>query len=478
MNKFREMSYSRVIAAILLAWLLHAAARGSDSVYFANGFKMGEMTPTSVVVWTRLCGAARPVKVWHERKEPPFRSPVGFDDRMPVGQMDGAVPGAFGQVRVILACDGRRDTIPWEHVSSYMDHTYKKHVTGLKPNTLYQIVLEGRAGPGLPVSSASGRFRTAPDPGEAIPVLFTSTSCQYFWDFDDPGRGFRIYDSMLELDPLFHCQTGDFVYYDKPGPMARSVELARHKWHANNGWPSVIDFYAVTPVYLQKDDHDMMSDDASPGMEPFGELGFGDGKQVWYEQAPLTGKPYRTFRWGRDLQVWVVEGREFRSDNWVPDGPGKSIWGEEQKAWFVNTVSASDATFKILVSPTPVVGPDRARGKNDNHANKAFGQEGGWLRKFLGEHGMYVINGDRHWQYVSRDQATGVMEFSQGPSSDSHAQGWDQEDVRPEHRFLRVRGGFLSVKVDREEGPPRITFTHYDVDGQPVHETALFSGIE
>ena len=41
---------------------------------------------------------------------------------------------------------------------------------------------------------------------------------------------------------------------------------------------------------------------------------------------------YRTFRWGKDLQIWLVEGRDFRSPNNMPDGPDKTIWGAEQKA--------------------------------------------------------------------------------------------------------------------------------------------------
>lgn len=433
---------------------------------------MGEVTDTAVVIWTRLCKQAEPVPVTHQRKEPPFKSPLDFDNNMPVNNMDGAVEGAFGYVQITITSLDTSFSIPWQPVSSYKDYTLKKTFNGLKPNTEYDVLLQGRKDDDSPITEITGRFRTAPAKDDIVPVIFTSTSCQYFWDFDDSLRGFKIYDAMLKLNPLFHCQTGDFVYYDKPGPMAYTVELARHKWHAMNSWPALVDFYKNTPLYLQKDDHDMLSDDASPSIRPFGELSFQDGLSIWYEQAPLIGKPYRTFRWGKDLQVWIVEGREFRTDNWHPDGPDKSIWGEEQKQWFVDTVERSDATFKILLSPTPVVGPDRAQGKNDNHANDAFKFEGTWLREFLAEHNMFVINGDRHWQYVSVDDLTGLMEFSQGPSSDSHAQGWRQDDKRPEHKFLRVQGGFITVHVYREK-EPTITFTHFDVNGNPVHEEKI-----
>lgn len=468
------MLYRFIISVTIVFFLVPLAnTQGSDSVFFTTGFKVGELRDHSVIIWTRLCAQDTPEPVYHERKAAPFRSPLEFNDTIPVEEMDGAVKGTMGQVRVRLSAGSDFIESEWEYVSAYKDFTYKIKMGRLQAHTMYQVLIQGRKKEGSPVSEISGHFRTAPSESEAFPVTFTSSSCQYFWDFDDPLRGFKIYDAMAKLRPDFHCHTGDYVYYDKPGPMAGSVELARHKWHANNSWPSLKEFYAHTPIYQQKDDHDTMFDDASPGKAPFGELSFKDGVAIWYEQVPLEDKPYRTFRWGKDLQIWMVEGREFRSDNWEPDGPDKSIWGEEQKAWFMETINQSDATFKVLLSPTPVVGPDRSQGKNDNHANKAFETEGEWLRAFLGEHQVFVVNGDRHWQYVSKDARTGILEFSQGPSSDSHAQGWKQEDNRPEHQFLNVSGGFLAVEVYRKDDLPHITFTHYDVNGLIVNELTI-----
>lgn len=462
-----------LLSSVLLLFALSGTGQGSDTVYFTNGFKVGEVREHSAVIWTRLCEQEKAVPVRHDRKKPPFRSPLLFNDSIPVEDMDGAVKGVSGQVKIWIAAGSEIIEGNWEYVSAYEDFTIKKQIEGLSSNTLYKIRLQGRKEEGAPISEINGHFRTAPAENELVPATFTSSSCQYFWDYDDPERGFRIYDAMMMLGPDFHCHTGDYVYYDKPGPLARNVELARHKWHANNSWPSLREFYAYTPIYLQKDDHDMLFNDAFPQMNAFGDLSFADGLKLWYEQVPIDGKPYRTFRWGMDLQIWLVEGREFRTANHIPDGPDKSIWGEEQKDWFVETIRNSDATFKVLLSPTPVVGPDRSMGKNDNHANKAYETEGRWLRSFLGEHDVFVINGDRHWQYVSQDSITGVFEFSQGPSSDSHAQGWDPLDRRPEHQFLRVNGGFLVVEVYRKDDIPHITFSHRDINGLIGNEKTL-----
>ncbi|MDN3689844.1 alkaline phosphatase D family protein [Cyclobacterium jeungdonense] len=196
-----------------------------------------------------------------------------------------------------------------------------------------------------------------------------------------------------------------------------------------------------------------------------GEFTLEQGLKVWRENVPLKDKPYRTIRWGKDLQIWLVEGREFRSPRDMEAGGDRTIWGDEQKQWFVDTVDSSDATFKILFSPTPVVGPDREN-KKDNHANQLFAEEGNWLRQYLSEKkGVFVVNGDRHWQYYSVDQETGLREFGAGPVSDAQSGGWSQDDKRPEHQFLRVNGGFLGIKVFRHKEIPKIVFSHYDVDG-------------
>jgi alkaline phosphatase D len=188
----------------------------------------------------------------------------------------------------------------------------------------------------------------------------------------------------------------------------------------------------------------------------------------------MKGRTYRTRRWGKDLQVWFTEGRDFRSPNNMPDGPDKTIWGTKQKQWFVRTVNESDATFKVLISPTPVVGPDRDN-KHDNHSNVDFTHEGNELRQFIASQGnMVVVCGDRHWQYMSIHPESGVREYSCGPASDAHAGGWQQSDYREDyHKYLNVTGGFLSGTVERQDGVPTLTFRWHDADGSVNHEDRL-----
>ena len=158
----------------------------------------------------------------------------------------------------------------------------------------------------------------------------------------------------------------------------------------------------------------------------------------------------------------------------MDDGPGKTIWGVEQMAWFKETVNESDATFRILISPSPIVGPDHAN-KFDNHSNVNFTYEGDIIRSFLAENNMIVVCGDRHWQYSSKDTRTGLFEYSSGPTTDKHATALKNDDQRM-IRYVAARGGFLSVMVERVEGVARAVFRHHDVEGHVVNEEVQTRG--
>ena len=287
--------------------------------------------------------------------------------------------------------------------------------------------------------------------------------------------GHKIYPAMLKNNPDFYVHTGDIEYYDKPDPYALTEELMYFKWDRLFALPFQRDFYTKTTTYFMKDDHDVLSDDSFHGKR-YGTVSFERGLEIFdKEQFPSGNKPYKTIRWGKDLQIWLVEGRNFRSKNSDPDGPEKTIWGKEQKNWLFRTIEESDATFKIIISPTPILGPDR-KNKNDNHSNSGFKHEGDEIREFINKfNNIFICNGDRHWQYVSHWKDTNLWEFGCGAGSDKHAGGWSQNNKLPEHRFLRVKGGYLSGKVYMENGKTKIKFQHCDVDGKIVHEEVFNS---
>jgi len=469
----------------------------NDGPFLTSGIKIGEVTDSEAIVWVRLTRdpqrIGKPALIpaalyldetdqeWHPAnyfkekykedrpdKEVKLIYPKGYD----ITNIEGAVPGAGGEARILFRKNGlgKWSETHWVAVDDKKDYTAQIKLQQLMAGSSYQIKAEVRASKNKTASaSLLGEFKTAPNIKQPENVHFMVTTCHEYNHQDDPqGKGFKIYQHMQSLHPDFMVHTGDVVYYDQ---LAKDLALANWHWQRMFSLSNCVDFYKQVPCYFIKDDHDTWMNDCYPGFKNrfMGKFTFEQGVQVFKNQVPSSEKPYRTFRWGKQLQIWLPEGREFRDSNDIPDNPEKTIWGKEQMQWFKESFSASDATYKILVSPTPILGPDRPK-KKDNHANAGFAHEGAVIKKFLsGKKNVFIVCGDRHWQYVSKDKGTGLMEFSCGPASDEHAEGWIKGDIRPEHHYLNIVGGFLGIEIKAERNSSKIIFTHYSVDGEKLY---------
>ncbi len=464
-----------------------------DGPYLATGIKIGEVDADSAIVWVRLTkrnkrigeDAPKP-EIWYKNKksgkyeppkgrERPDRKPkVFFAEGTSIESIEGATPGADGRARLRYREAGESDwhEVDWESVDPARDYTHQFKLRNLAAGAVYELEVE--AGPldkAAVTARVTGTFKTAPARESEAAVNFIVTTGTSYGD-KETADGYRFYASALKLDPEFFVHTGDILYYDR---LAKTKALAHWHWDRMYSLPNHVDFHRQVASYFIKDDHDTWMNDCYPGQETkyMGEFTYEQGTEIFLYEVPMGKKTYRTVRWGKDLQVWMVEGRDYRSSNRMDDGPDKTIWGKEQMEWFMSTVRNSDATFRVLISPTPIVGPDRD-GKKDNHSNRNFAYEGTRVREFIqSQKNMVVVCGDRHWQYVSRDDETGVLEFSCGPGSNGHAGGWGKEDVRPEHLYLNVCGGFLEGEVRHKDGEPTLTFRHYTPKGDLLNEHVL-----
>ncbi|MCF6333885.1 MAG: alkaline phosphatase D family protein [Draconibacterium sp.] len=459
----------------------------TEGPYFGNGFHNGWADQTSIVLWTRLTknpeGNAEGTKFMEisAKEERALDKEANAEKilaaQIPEGltldDMIGACPGASGEVKLsyyrLNNMDSKTETA-WIAVDNNKNFTNQWKLENLTPDTKYAVEIEARMDAKSKVSDKiEGTFRTPPAKESKDDIEFCIVTCHDYIR-KDTTDGHKIYTAMLNLLPDFYVHTGDVEYYDKPNPWAMTEDLMRFKWDRLFALPLQRKFWTQVTSYFMNDDHDVLCNDAWPGMT-YGTVSWDRGLEIFQkEQFPSYNKFYKTVRWGKDLQIWITEGRKYRSSNEMPDGPGKSIFGEEQKKWLFETLKESDATFKVIINGNPILGPDR-KNKNDNYANEGFQTEGDELRKLLNQFdNVYLCNGDRHWQYVTHFEGTNLWEFCTGAGSDVHAGGWPQSDVRPEHRFLRVKGGFLRGNVSHESGSPTLTFQHYDVDGNIVHE--------
>jgi alkaline phosphatase/alkaline phosphatase D len=326
----------------------------------------------------------------------------------------------------------------------------------------------------------------------------------------DRTLGYPALKAILDAKPDFFVGTGDNVYYDSGPKHAQKPEDMRRFWHEQFVQPRMVDLMGQVTSYWEKDDHDTRYNDSdnTGALEPLPAL----GKAIFEEQMPVLDPaaertpPYRTYRVSKDLQIWMTEGREYRSPNMAPD-VDKTMWGAEQMAWLKRTLLESDATFKILISPTPMVGPDdinraefggttqgaRGRGqvarqtlpdavqgqdelKRDNMTNPGgFKKERdeffAWLRqnRVLGNN-FYIICGDRHWQYYSI-HPTGVEEFSTGAIVNENARlgrapgdplGNDPKAlIKQPYTSKEPKGGFLKFTLQPGD-KPKATIAWYD----------------
>lgn len=466
-----------LFAALALGF---AGSLPGAEVHHAQGEMAGEPTATTVLLQSRLTAIAGPAL-----------------------DADDDVPGATG-----VACfewsesadftDAKRT--PWLTAAPESDFIVRVKLDGLEPGTLYHYRLVFGTEEAGAKAGPARTFKTLPDPAESAPLSFIMGSCQNYAFFmngangkgsgaseEDQGLGFPAYAAMLAQKPDFFIGTGDIVYYDHPAKTAaKTLPELRKKWHEQFRFPRLVDFFAVTPAYWSKDDHDFRYNDADlgGGKQPDAPTGI----EIFREQMPVhpagdrTSPTYRTHRIHRHLQLWFVEGRDYRSPNAMPDGPDKTLWGLEQREWLQRTLKESDATWKIIITPTPMVGPDRDS-KQDNHTNtRGFRQEAESFFAWLKENrvgNVMSFCGDRHWQYHSV-HPSGFEEFSCGALNDENAirgeKPGGKNTTDPEglidQRFLypEPTGGFLQVTVDGKTGGLRIAFV--DDEGKVLYETS------
>jgi alkaline phosphatase D len=466
--------------ATLIAFTAAAAftAARAAEVHHAQGELAGEVTASSVLLQSRLTA-------------------------LPGPDLDasGDIPGAAGVAAFEWSSAADFSAVrrtPWLEAKPEHDFIVRTRLEGLAPATTYHYRLVFGADEASARPGPARRFRTLPAADSTAPLSFTMGSCQNYAFFmqgkdgrggapaEDRRLGYPAYAAMLALEPDFFIGTGDIVYYDHPvATAAKTLEELRRKWHEQFRLPRLVEFLGRTAASWSKDDHDFRFDDADAAGSRLPTAA--TGIDVFREQMPLldssdrSSPTYRTHRVHRHLQLWFTEGRDHRSPNAAPDGPEKSLWGPEQRAWLERTLLESDATWRVIISPTPMIGPDRAN-KRDSHANLGgFRHEAesffAWA-KAAGIDNLFVFCGDRHWQYHSI-HPSGVEEFGCGALNDENAipgirpggkNSTDPEGlIRQPFLYPEPTGGFLHVRVDEEAGQPRLRIDFTDDDGKVLH---------
>jgi alkaline phosphatase D len=142
-----------------------ALANEAGGPHQATGTRVGEVTQSSAIVWTRLTK--------HPQRNNDGVVFAGRVDRknpqrvtVPVDQIEGACPGMPGRVRVRFGLQSDLSdatTTPWIDVDDASDFIHQFHLNRLRPDSTYHYVIEAAAsGTELVRSEFRGRFSTAP----------------------------------------------------------------------------------------------------------------------------------------------------------------------------------------------------------------------------------------------------------------------------------------------------------------------------
>lgn len=244
--------------------------------------------------------------------------------------------------------------------SEARDLTGRASIGALAPGTRYQYRV--RAGG----STVTGRFVTAPPADRTLPLRLA-------WSADLGARGFCrhtdtgyvVFDAMAARRPDRFLFLGDTIYADHrcrgnavaPGGdfVARTLSGFHAKHRYNREDPALQRFLRDTAVWVTWDDHEVRSNFAGPA-----ESLMPVGRQAFLDYWPIDAPPgdatrlYRRFRHGTLAEIFILDTRQYRTENCHRDGPDKTMLGHRQRQWLIEGLAASRAVWKLVASSVPL----------------------------------------------------------------------------------------------------------------------------
>ncbi len=439
----------------------------------------------------------------------PTPSTPGAATPLPVAYMvgettsDGAVlwvrcEGGHHAVAAIAPFAEEEVRIP---IDAERDFTGRLELSGLTPDTRYRYTLWCRGETSH--KPVTGSFRTAPEPRASTPARFA-------WGGDvggqnvcrDATRGYLPFYSIFEQHPQFFVALGDMIYADDPckatgrygnaqvaGPSAPAadVDAFRAHWRYGRADTFLQRAFGGMSVYAIWDDHEI-ANDAGPQLATLPAA-----RQAFYDYHPFPGfdataRPlYRNLRWGRHLELFILDARSYRAANGADDRSDKSLLGAPQKEWLLRSLQASDATWKVIVSSVPIGIPTGGPQKPSDSWADGDG-DGGFEHElteiFTALHAanarnVVFLTTDVHFATALRyrpltsDDTFVVHEFVSGPLQ----AGVFPRDIldptfRPERLFLHQPGDAAAI-ASYDEALTWFNFGVVDVDDQGVLTSRL-----
>lgn len=407
---------------------------------FSLGIASGDPTHNSVVLWTRLV-------------LDPSKSDGGMEPKIySVNWQIASDPHMKNVVKT-----GRSQASPQFAHSVHID------LDNLAPHTQYwyQFSVDTHKSP-------IGKTKTLARSTSTHSARFITASCQNF------THGYFVaYQHMLDDNPDFIIFLGDYIYDKSFGKSVRQ--------HDSETRPKTLDEYrrrhalyktdkhlnkahANVPFFVVPDNHDALIDnDPEKYQQRIAAY------QAWYEHMPTRGyfglranqfNLHRHIQVGDLLNINLLDTRQYRDIESLPDDNidtsyafgnyrklsasyydnERSMLGEEQEQWLLNSITNNQASWQIIASPGPLTPFEFYK---DEQLFRYIGTWDGYPAaqkrlidtiKSIKKNNTIVLSGDVHsfwaWdgmQYIDKNNNIPIVEFT----TSSVTADWPKELSQP-----------------------------------------------
>jgi alkaline phosphatase D len=332
----------------------------------AWGVQSGDVTASSAVVWCRADAPARMIVEWST--SPRFERLTRID-----GPVVGPETDLIGKVALSALPSGTRihyrtrfDTSPW----------------------------------------IAGAFVTPARDARDVVLAWSGDTNGQGWGIDPERGGMPAYAALLARAPDLFVHCGDAIYADVPIPptitlagggtwnnlvdpakdhVAQTLDDFRGAHRYPRRSKEVRALSAAVPLFSIWDDHEVRNnwfpgeiiDDPRYTEHRVDALAI-HARRAMYEYAPTlrSGPMYRVVRWGPLLDLFLLDGRSYRTPN-EPPPPAGALLGAEQAAWLLDALSTSRAAWKVVACDMPIAIVAAERGKTIPQANDGWANEDG-----------------------------------------------------------------------------------------------------
>jgi alkaline phosphatase D len=431
---------------------------------FEFGVASGDPTKDSVVLWTRLMPDPDRIQSW-QRESVPVDWQIATDE---------------GMKNVVRS--GRELAHPEYGHSVHVD------ARGLQPNRWYWYRFRSGS-----AESAIGRTRTAPS-GPVDKIRFAFASCQQF------HAGFyTAYQHMVQEDIDLVVFLGDYIYESSggtglrrvDGPEPTTLELYRKRYATYRSDPRLREIHRLFPWIITWDDHEVdnnYANDVPEHPEPRAEFlkRRADAYQAHYEWLPMpkgcipvAGREqmYRRVGYGPLLNFFVLDGRQYRSDQPCGDGTKqpcaeyfddhRTMLGSVQEKWLDGQFQSSRATWNVLANQVRMTPVDYAVGPGERYSMDSWnGYEAARKRLVASMRDRklsnpVVITGDIHSNWVGdlkidyreehepiiATEFVGTSISTGGDGGDTRADVEEYLREAPQIHFFNAQRGYVRCEV-------------------------------